>query len=62
MDETGVKLLMSLCYRASMKDGWDNKDLPTLKQLDDKVNEIYSNYMMAKQEQMAEEVAEEIGR
>lgn len=63
MDEAEVKLLMSLCYRAGIKDGWDGKELPTLKQLDDTVNEIYQiyhNYTIAKQEQMAEEAAEEI--
>lgn len=60
MDEAGVKLLMSLCYRAGIKDGWDGKELPTLKQLDSKVNEIFHNYMMAKQEQMADEIAEDI--
>lgn len=50
MTESEVKVLMSMCYRAGIKDGWDNKDLPTLKQLDDKVNEIYLNAMIAKQE------------
>lgn len=44
MDEAGVKLLMSLCYRAGIKDGWDGKELPTLKQLDNMVDEIYHNY------------------
>lgn len=60
MNEAEVKLLMSLCYRAGIKDGWDCKDLPTLKQLDDMVNEIYRNAMMAKQEQMADDIAEDI--
>lgn len=60
MDEAGVKLLMSLCYRAGIKDGWDGKKLPTLKQLDDTVNEIYHNYTITKQEQMAEEAVEEV--
>lgn len=60
MDEAGVKLLMSLCYMAGIKDGWNCEDLPTLKRLDSQVNEIFNNYMMAKQEQMADEIAEDI--
>ncbi len=60
MNEAEVKVLMSICYRTGIKDGWDCKDLPTLEQLDDTVNEVYHNYLMAKQEQMAEEAVEEI--
>ena len=50
MNEAEIKVLMSIAYRAGIKDGWNNKDLPTLKNLDDMVDTIYANAMMAKQE------------
>ena len=56
MNESEVKVLMSICYRAGLKDGWDGKDLPTLKQLDETVDMIYANAMMAKMEQAADDM------
>ena len=41
MNEAEIKVLMSIAYRAGIKDGWDNKDLPTLKNLDEMVNGKY---------------------
>jgi hypothetical protein len=48
MNEAVVKVLMSICYRAGWRDGMDGKDLPTLKGLDETVNRIYANAIMAK--------------
>ena len=56
MNEAEIKGLMSKCYKKGLKDGWDGKDTPTLKHLEETVDEIYNIAMMAKQEQIHEDL------
>lgn len=60
MNEAEVKVLMSICYRAGWKDGMDGKDLPTLKNLDNTVDEIYSNAMLAKMEAHIDDMEDDL--
>lgn len=56
MDEAKIKEVITISYKAGLKDGWSSVDTPNLRELDNKVNDIYLRIIMGMQEQMMEEL------
>lgn len=61
MDEAKIKEVITISYKAGLKDGWSSLDTPNLRELDNKVNDIYLRIIMGMQEQMMEESDDKAG-
>ena len=50
LTEENIKVLISVAYRAGWRDGMDGKDLPTMRELDEVVDTMFSRAKEAKDE------------